>query len=258
MARFDNKVVLVSGGARGQGAAEARLLVAQGAKVVIGDVLDNQGQSLAVELGPAASFVRHDVTSEADWARAVEAAQKLGGLHGLVNNAGIYQPAALMETDDALWQRHIQINQYGCFLGMKAVVPAMERSGGGSIVNISSVAGLKGSPGSSIRPLPLQFETIDHVGGDRSGARQLAERPAQQGAGRAALGGGDHGSEVPGLTNVTLDFATFTNTRHITMFPPGAGLPRRGRPLRHPAETWRGGQQQFESRHLTRHSAVSD
>ena len=72
MARFDNKVVLVSGGARGQGAAEARLLVAQGAKVVIGDVLDNQGQSLAVELGPAVSFVRHDVTSEADWARAVE------------------------------------------------------------------------------------------------------------------------------------------------------------------------------------------
>ena len=112
MARFDNKVVLVSGGARGQGAAEARLLVAQGAKVVIGDVLDNQGQALAAELGPAASFVRHDVTSEADWARAVEAAQKLGGLHGLVNNAGIYQPAALMETDDALWQRHIQINQY--------------------------------------------------------------------------------------------------------------------------------------------------
>ena len=112
MARFDNKVVLVSGGARGQGAAEARLLVAQGAKVVIGDVLDNQGQALAVELGPAAVFVRHDVTSEADWARAVEAAQKLGGVHGLVNNAGIYQPAALMETDDALWQRHIQINQY--------------------------------------------------------------------------------------------------------------------------------------------------
>jgi NAD(P)-dependent dehydrogenase (short-subunit alcohol dehydrogenase family) len=67
MARFDNKVVLVSGGARGQGAAEARLLVARGAKVVIGAVLDNQGQSPAVELGPAASFVRHDVTSEADW-----------------------------------------------------------------------------------------------------------------------------------------------------------------------------------------------
>src|SRR5512133_2544114 len=168
MARFDNKVVLVSGGARGQGAAEARLLVAQGAKVVIGDVLDNQGQALAGELGPAASFVRHDVTSEADWARAVEAAQKLGGLHGLVNNAGIYQPATLMETDDALWQRHIQINQYGCFLGMKAVVPAMERSGGGSIVNISSVAGLKGSPDlggrkirvNSVHPGPIDTDMI--------------------------------------------------------------------------------------------------
>src|SRR3954447_9000060 len=116
MARFDNKVVLVSGGARGQGAAEARLLVAQGAKVVIGDVLDNQGQSLAVELGPAASFVRHDVTSEADWARAVEAAAELGGVPALLKTAGISRRAALMETDDALWQRHIQINQYGCFL----------------------------------------------------------------------------------------------------------------------------------------------
>src|SRR3569833_663282 len=99
MARFDNKVVLVSGGARGQGAAEARLLVAQGAKEVIGDVLDNQGQAQAAELGPAATFIRHDVTSEADWARVVEAAERLGGLHGLGINAGIYQPAALMETD---------------------------------------------------------------------------------------------------------------------------------------------------------------
>src|SRR4029078_6067143 len=119
MARFDDKVVLVSGGARGQGAAEARLLVAQGAKGVIGDVLDNQGQALAVELWPAASFVRHDVTSEADWARAVEAAEKLGGLHGLVNNAGIYQPAALMETDAARWQRHIQSHQDAAFLARK-------------------------------------------------------------------------------------------------------------------------------------------
>jgi 3alpha(or 20beta)-hydroxysteroid dehydrogenase len=147
MARFDNKVVLISGGARGQGAAEARLLVAQGAKVVIGDVLDNQGQALAGELGPAAVFVRHDVTSEADWTRAVEAAQKLGGLHGLVNNAGIYQPKTLMETDVALFERHMRVNQLGCFLGMKAVVPLMEQSGGGSIANISSVAGLRGSPG---------------------------------------------------------------------------------------------------------------
>ena len=92
-------------------------------------------------------FVRHDVTSEADWAKAVEAAEGLGGLHGLVNNAGIYQPRTLLETDTALFERHMRVNQLGCFLGMKLVVPLMERSGGGSIVNISSVAGLRGSPG---------------------------------------------------------------------------------------------------------------
>jgi 3alpha(or 20beta)-hydroxysteroid dehydrogenase len=146
MARFDGKVVLVSGGARGQGAAESRLLVAQGAKVVIGDVLEKEGSELAKQLGSAAKFVRHDVTSEADWTRAIQAAEAMGGLHGLVNNAAIYQPKRLLETDIELWDRHIRINQTGCFLGMKAVVPAMERSGGGSIVNISSGAGLRGSP----------------------------------------------------------------------------------------------------------------
>ena len=88
MARFDNKVVLVSGGARGQGAAEARLLVAQGAKVVIGDVLDNQGQALAAELGPAVSFVRHDVTSEADWARAVASDLPQGPRHAPPDDNG--------------------------------------------------------------------------------------------------------------------------------------------------------------------------
>ena len=147
MRRLDGKVILISGGARGQGAAEARLFVAEGARVVIGDVLEDQGRKLASALGAAAIFVRQDVTSEADWAAAVDAASKLGGLHGLVNNAGIYQPAKLMETDAALFERHMRVNQLGCFLGMKAVVPLMEKSGGGSIANISSVAGLRGSPG---------------------------------------------------------------------------------------------------------------
>src|SRR5438105_6597520 len=91
--------------------------------------------------------VRQDVTQERDWETAVNAAEKLGGLHGLVNNAGIYQPRTLMETDTELFERHTRVNQLGCFLGMKCVVPLMERSGGGSIVNISSVAGLRGSPG---------------------------------------------------------------------------------------------------------------
>ncbi|WP_158922914.1 SDR family NAD(P)-dependent oxidoreductase [Acidisphaera sp. S103] len=147
MNRLAGKIVLISGGARGQGAAEARLFVAEGAKVVIGDVLESEGKRLAEELGNAVVFVRQDVTREEDWTKAVNAAAGLGGLHGLVNNAGIYQPATLMETDAALFERHMRVNQLGCFLGMKAVVPLMEQSGSGSIVNISSVAGLRGSPG---------------------------------------------------------------------------------------------------------------
>jgi 3alpha(or 20beta)-hydroxysteroid dehydrogenase len=147
MNRLSGKIILISGGARGQGAAEARLFVAEGAKVVIGDVLEAQGEQLARELGEAAVFVRQDVTQEDDWEKTVSVAAGLGGLHGLVNNAGIYQPKTLMETDAALFERHTRVNQLGCFLGMKAVVPLMERSGGGSIANISSVAGLRGSPG---------------------------------------------------------------------------------------------------------------
>jgi 3alpha(or 20beta)-hydroxysteroid dehydrogenase len=147
MNRLSGKVILISGGARGQGAAEARLCVAEGAKVVIGDVLEAAGRDLVAELGGAAVFVTQDVTREGDWARAIDAAAGLGGLHGLVNNAGIYQPATLQETDTALFERHMRVNQLGCFLGMKMVVPLMEQSGGGSIVNISSVAGLRGSPG---------------------------------------------------------------------------------------------------------------
>jgi 3alpha(or 20beta)-hydroxysteroid dehydrogenase len=147
MDRLKGKVILISGGARGQGAAEARLFVAEGARVVIGDVLEPEGRQLTSELGDAAVFVRQDVTQERDWETAINAADKLGGLHGLVNNAGIYQPRTLMETDTELFESHMRVNQLGCFLGMKAVVPLMERSGGGSIVNISSVAGLRGSPG---------------------------------------------------------------------------------------------------------------
>jgi 3alpha(or 20beta)-hydroxysteroid dehydrogenase len=141
MDRLRGKVILISGGARGQGAAEARLFVAQRARVVIGDVLEPGGRQVASQLSDAATFVRQDVTEEGDWKTAVNAAEKLGGLHGLVTNAGIYQPRTLMETDTDLFERHTRVNQLDCFLGMKTVALLMERSGGGSIVNISSVAG---------------------------------------------------------------------------------------------------------------------
>ena len=147
MDRLQGKIILISGGARGQGAAEARACIAEGARVVIGDVLDDQGQALARQLGNGAVYVHHDVTKEEDWDAAVKAAEAMGGLHGLVNNAGIYRPARLMDTDAALFEAHMRVNQLGPFLGMKAVVPLMEKSGGGSIANISSTAGLRGSPG---------------------------------------------------------------------------------------------------------------
>jgi 3alpha(or 20beta)-hydroxysteroid dehydrogenase len=147
MDRLKDKIILITGAARGQGAAEARRCVEEGARVVITDVLESQGRALAAEVGQSAAFVKHDVTSETDWASAIAAARALGGLHGFVNNAGIYQPATLMETDVALFERHVRVNQLGCFIGMKAVVPLMTESGGGSIVNISSTAGLRGSPG---------------------------------------------------------------------------------------------------------------
>jgi len=147
MPRLQDKIILITGGARGQGAAEARLFVREGAKVVITDILEKEGQALAKELGDAAVFLKHDVTNETEWQKAIDASASLGGLHGLINNAGIYQPSRLLETDTALFERHMRINQLGPFLGMKLVVPLMERSGGGAIVNISSVAGLRGSPG---------------------------------------------------------------------------------------------------------------
>ncbi|WP_418320852.1 SDR family NAD(P)-dependent oxidoreductase [Piscinibacter sakaiensis] len=147
--RFENRVYVVSGGARGLGAAMARRLVADGAKVLIGDVLQEQGEALAAELGEACRFRRLDVTDEAQWNAAVDAAESMGPVHGLVNNAGVYKPVSLVAPDSpAEFRRHMEINQYGTFLGLRAIVPALERNGGGSIVNISSTVGLRSAPNS--------------------------------------------------------------------------------------------------------------
>ncbi len=148
MARFTDRVFLISGGARGLGEAQARSLVAEGAKVVIGDVLADDGQRLAAALGPACRFERLDVTSEVSWRNAVAVAESLGRLHGLVNNAGVYKPVPLLETDTAEFERHTRVNQLGTFLGMQAAVPALERTGGGAIVNMSSTVALRSAPNS--------------------------------------------------------------------------------------------------------------
>jgi 3alpha(or 20beta)-hydroxysteroid dehydrogenase len=146
--RLDGKVALITGGARGQGAAEARLFAALGASVVIGDVLSAEGELVAKELGDAAVFVALDVTSETAWAQAVATTiEQFGRLDVLVNNAGIALFLPLMQTSLEDYRRVIDINQTGVFLGMKAVVPAMADTGNGSIINISSIEGLVGTPG---------------------------------------------------------------------------------------------------------------
>ncbi|WP_406096506.1 glucose 1-dehydrogenase [Kitasatospora purpeofusca] len=139
------KTVIITGGARGLGAEAARLAVAAGANVVITDVLEEDGLATAAELGERARFVRHDVTSEEDWQRVVDhAVAEFGAVHGLVNNAGISTGTLLADESVAYFRKVLDVNLTGVFIGMKTVVPAMRATGGGSIVNISSAAGLMG------------------------------------------------------------------------------------------------------------------
>ena len=151
MGRLDGKVALISGGARGQGATEGRMMAQEGAKVVLGDILDEQGRAVEAEIraaGGTATYVHLNVTSEADWQSAVQTAENAyGGLHVLVNNAGILMRATIEETTEDDFDRIMAVNVKGVFLGTKHAIPAMRRAGGGSIINISSVAGLVGSPG---------------------------------------------------------------------------------------------------------------
>ena len=147
MGCLEGKVAIVTGAARGQGAAAARLFVAEGARVVIGDVLDDLGKELAESLGDAALYRHLDVSSEDDWRAVVdETVQTLGGVDVLVNNAGILRFAALPDMPLEDYMRIVNINQVGTFLGMKTVAKPMIAAGRGSIVNISSVEGLAGMP----------------------------------------------------------------------------------------------------------------
>ena len=147
MGRLDGKVALISGGARGQGATEALLFAREGAKVVFGDLLDEEGQQVEAqiaELGGDATYVHLDVTSADDWDAAVQTAlDRYGRLDILVNNAGIGgQQVGLEDTTPEFWDRTLDINAKGVFLGTKAAIPALRDSGSGSIVNISSTAAL--------------------------------------------------------------------------------------------------------------------
>lgn len=145
--RVEGKVVLVTGAARGTGEQTARLLVDEGARVVVADILDEPGEAVAADLGDAGCFVHLDVSSESSWSSAIDAAvSRFGGLDALVNNAGLFRMEALEDTPLEGFERLIRVNQIGPFLGMRAAVPAM-KARGGSIVNISSVDGLSAKNG---------------------------------------------------------------------------------------------------------------
>ena len=146
MGRLDGKVAIVTGAAQGMGEAHARAFIAEGARVVLTDVNVGAGTSLAAELGEAAHFVAHDVTREDDWAEVVAATEaRFGRVTVLINNAGVIGPVAtLAETSAEAFQQVCAVNQLGVFLGMKAAVPSMIAAGGGSIVNVSSIAGMLG------------------------------------------------------------------------------------------------------------------
>jgi 3alpha(or 20beta)-hydroxysteroid dehydrogenase len=144
--RLANKTAIITGAARGMGAATARLFVAEGARVVIADVLDTEGAALAAELGAAAVFRHHDVADENSWEQLLaETLTRFGGIDILINNAGVLLMRGLMDISKLEFERVLGINLVGTFLGIKAVAPALIERGGGAIVNISSIDGMKGS-----------------------------------------------------------------------------------------------------------------
>ena len=149
--RLEDKVALISGGARGMGTETARLFVKEGAKVVIGDILEEEGRQVEAEVngsGGEALFLKLDVAQEEDWSRAVEATvRRFGKLNVLVNNAGISSSRrALEEVSREEWDRIMAVNSTGVFLGTRAAIRAMQAAGGGSIINISSQMGIVGAP----------------------------------------------------------------------------------------------------------------
>lgn len=212
MGRLTGKVAIVTGASRGQGAEEARLFVQEGAHVVLGDVMDEEGRKLADQLGERACYVHLDVSQEADWVCAVEAAEAIGPLNVLVNNAAIQEFRSIIDTGPDEYLRIVHVNQLGTFLGIRAAVEPMKRAGGGSIVNISSVDGLQAKNG-----------IISYV------ATKWAIRGMTK---AAALELGHHGIRVNSIHPGGIDtpMGNPTATPDIDQFYKNQAIPRCGRP----------------------------
>jgi 3alpha(or 20beta)-hydroxysteroid dehydrogenase len=173
MGRLDGKVAVITGAARGMGEAEARLFVAEGGRVVLADVLDTEGERVAAELGDAARYISADVRHEGDWERIVAAAEEMGSLTILVNNAAILLSRSIADTTLDEYQQVIAVNQLGTFLGMRAAIEPMRRAGGGSIINISSAA--------AIAPMPRQIAYAGSKGAVRAMTKVAALELGQYG-----------------------------------------------------------------------------
>lgn len=147
MARLDGRVALITGAAGGQGAAAARRYVAEGARVAVADVRDEAGKALVAELGASARYFSLDVTDEEAWSATVDGIRDaFGALDVLINNAGVLQFGGVSDTSPADYERVVRVNQVGTFLGMRAVADTMTAAGSGSIINISSIEGLRAAP----------------------------------------------------------------------------------------------------------------
>ena len=214
MGRLEGKVAFISGGARGQGEAEARMFAAEGAKVVIADILDTEGMRVAAEIaesGGDSLYVHLDVTSEEEWQAAIDnAVSAFGKVDVLVNNAGIWRRGRVEDTTVEDWDAILDVNAKGVFLGTKIAIPEMRKAGGGSVINISSVAGLVGGPRSTAYTA-LQGGGAPADQGNRHSIRQRGNqgqldspRRDRHGhdptgmAGRRPVPGGFPGSHSPG------------------------------------------------------------
>jgi 3alpha(or 20beta)-hydroxysteroid dehydrogenase len=149
MARLQNKIAIITGAARGMGEVTARLFAAEGARVIIGDILDREGEAVAADIGERATYIHLDVTDETHWQKAVALAESMGPLGVLVNNAAVLHVASLPDTSAEDYLQVVKINQLGVFNGIRAAIEPMKKAGGGSIINISSIDGLQAKNGLS-------------------------------------------------------------------------------------------------------------